>query len=148
MAPAHSPSDFTPWCTLVAGDEPGTFVCTRKGCRLPPVRSEAWPIWRQCGAKASRRAQRERWPQDQPERGCCGELVTMATNLAVAAYKAAKALVTGQGVKRKRAEADRCLALCRTCEQYRPATKQCGRCLCFVEAKVLLQTEHCPLEKW
>ena len=34
------------------------------------------------------------------------------------------------------------------CPEYSPTTTQCRACGCFVNAKVKLATEKCPLGKW
>jgi|TARA_R110000803_G_scaffold115938_4_gene184581 hypothetical protein len=34
------------------------------------------------------------------------------------------------------------------CDEYKPNTNQCRSCGCFVNAKVKIATEKCPLGKW
>lgn len=37
---------------------------------------------------------------------------------------------------------------CEGCPFYDPESDQCGRCLCFVTAKVRLESENCPEGFW
>jgi len=41
-------------------------------------------------------------------------------------------------------EAVQKMKICMACEHYRPSTKQCKLCGCFMPAKVLLKGMHCP----
>ena len=43
--------------------------------------------------------------------------------------------------------ADR-IAICETCEHYRPWLSQCTRCGCFLALKARLVSQHCPVGKW
>lgn len=40
------------------------------------------------------------------------------------------------------------LSICNTCPHLYTPTRQCSQCLCFVDAKTEIKTEHCPLYKW
>jgi hypothetical protein len=37
---------------------------------------------------------------------------------------------------------------CLECEHFIRATKQCGKCFCFMEFKTTLKKSFCPIEKW
>jgi hypothetical protein len=37
---------------------------------------------------------------------------------------------------------------CHRCPHFKPKTRQCGLCLCFVDAKSKLATESCPDHRW
>lgn len=38
--------------------------------------------------------------------------------------------------------------LCKSCEFFRPETKQCKKCGCFMFIKILVPQSTCPIEKW
>ena len=40
------------------------------------------------------------------------------------------------------------MSICKECEHYKQATKQCGQCGCFMPAKAAVTSMHCPLNKW
>jgi len=44
--------------------------------------------------------------------------------------------------------ADRRLAICRTCPNFRPRTARCGLCGCFMQIKARLRGSKCPAGKW
>ena len=44
--------------------------------------------------------------------------------------------------------ADTRTILCETCPSFEPASRQCRECTCFVDVKVLLSTEKCPIQRW
>jgi len=39
-------------------------------------------------------------------------------------------------------------AICQSCEEFRPATKQCRVCDCFMPLKTRMNIAPCPLGKW
>lgn len=39
-------------------------------------------------------------------------------------------------------------AICESCPELRPHTKQCKKCGCFMKLKVKLADAACPLGKW
>lgn len=51
---------------------------------------------------------------------------------------------------------DRRLDICNKCDdmyrQYVPGTdkhfKKCGKCKCYIQAKIRIYSEKCPLNKW
>jgi hypothetical protein len=45
-------------------------------------------------------------------------------------------------------EATRRLSICLDCPELIQITKQCKKCLCFMQAKTKLQAAHCPINKW
>ena len=59
----------------------------------------------------------------------------------VAAATGSKVFV-GPEIAAKRLEA------CHRCPHFKPKTRQCGLCLCFVDAKSKLSTESCPDHRW
>jgi len=40
------------------------------------------------------------------------------------------------------------LAICKTCEFFKPSTNQCRKCGCFMKLKTRLSNAHCPIGKW
>ena len=40
------------------------------------------------------------------------------------------------------------LSTCRECEHYKPITRRCGVCGCFVEVKARIPYFQCPEGKW
>jgi len=48
----------------------------------------------------------------------------------------------------RRDKAKERLEICKNCEHYVHETTQCLKCLCFMEAKTLLPSSECPIEKW
>jgi hypothetical protein len=40
------------------------------------------------------------------------------------------------------------LEICRKCEHFIKPTQQCGKCWCFMPAKVLMPSADCPENKW
>ena len=40
------------------------------------------------------------------------------------------------------------ISICERCKMFRPATRQCGICRCFIDLKTKLATEQCPVKKW
>lgn len=40
------------------------------------------------------------------------------------------------------------LAICRTCEFFKPRTEQCSKCGCFMKLKTALENAKCPIGKW
>lgn len=40
------------------------------------------------------------------------------------------------------------LAICRSCEFFRPRVEQCKKCGCFMKLKTKLERSHCPIHKW
>ena len=47
-----------------------------------------------------------------------------------------------------KAEFKKRLNICESCPEYRPLTKQCKKCNCFLILKAFLKTSKCPLGKW
>ena len=37
---------------------------------------------------------------------------------------------------------------CKSCEHYQPEPQKCGKCGCFMPAKVLVPFVKCPEDKW
>jgi Family of unknown function (DUF6171) len=40
------------------------------------------------------------------------------------------------------------LKVCKECDQFKPVTKQCAVCGCFMDFKAKLAEADCPLHKW
>jgi hypothetical protein len=40
------------------------------------------------------------------------------------------------------------LAICRTCEHFKPKLEKCRLCGCFMRLKTELENARCPIEKW
>lgn len=40
------------------------------------------------------------------------------------------------------------LVICKTCPEFSTMSRQCKRCGCFVDLKVKVLTEACPLNFW
>jgi hypothetical protein len=38
--------------------------------------------------------------------------------------------------------------VCKQCDKFITTTKQCGKCWCFMPAKVKFINSECPLDKW
>jgi hypothetical protein len=40
------------------------------------------------------------------------------------------------------------LEICKVCPAFKPRTKRCGKCGCFMELKTTLMQASCPIGKW
>jgi hypothetical protein len=40
------------------------------------------------------------------------------------------------------------LEICKVCPAFRPRTKRCSKCGCFMELKTTLLQASCPIGKW
>jgi len=40
------------------------------------------------------------------------------------------------------------MKICETCEHYKAATVQCGKCGCFLHGKTMFMSSKCPVGKW
>lgn len=40
------------------------------------------------------------------------------------------------------------LAICLECDSMIKLTRQCGKCFCIVDAKVMVKKTSCPIGKW
>jgi hypothetical protein len=40
------------------------------------------------------------------------------------------------------------LEICKVCPAFRPRTKRCSKCGCFMELKTTLMQASCPIGKW
>ncbi len=69
------------------------------------------------------------------------------SNIARAAGRVVKAIVTHKSIRVSDEEKERRLSICRDCEFY-TANGRCEKCGCFIRFKTRLETEHCPIEKW
>lgn len=45
-------------------------------------------------------------------------------------------------------EANRRLAICKSCPKYITESSRCSSCGCFLGTKTTLTAEHCPMQKW
>lgn len=51
-------------------------------------------------------------------------------------------IIAAQEVRQER------LKKCMSCEHLKQPKNRCGKCGCFVSAKVLFQSAKCPIKKW
>jgi hypothetical protein len=63
------------------------------------------------------------------------------------ANAASDALKKGRDV-RSPEEIQRILSICGTCQFFILESKRCGACGCFLQAKTLFKSWHCPKNKW
>lgn len=76
------------------------------------------------------------------------EPATMAEKIERVSTATAKWLAAGSPL-RTREQLAECLAICGTCELYKPGlVATCGKCGCVLAAKARMATEVCPLGKW
>lgn len=68
----------------------------------------------------------------------------MAKNLASAAVSAARDWFRLAPVEL----VDARLAVCRSCEWFRPRDRRCAKCGCGTSAKASLRSSRCPLGRW
>ena len=40
------------------------------------------------------------------------------------------------------------LAICKTCEHFKPKSERCALCGCFMKLKTKLENASCPVGKW
>ena len=40
------------------------------------------------------------------------------------------------------------IKMCEDCEFFAPMTRQCRRCMCFMDLKTKMLNARCPLDKW
>lgn len=64
------------------------------------------------------------------------------------AARALGALARGNNILVPRSVVNFRWGRCRSCVQFDPVSEQCKVCSCFVELKVQLATEKCPLNRW
>lgn len=38
--------------------------------------------------------------------------------------------------------------ICQTCQHLVKMTRQCGKCLCFIDLKTRMIDQTCPMDKW
>ena len=38
--------------------------------------------------------------------------------------------------------------MCESCEDFKPGTRQCGICWCFMDIKTKMKNKSCPKDKW
>jgi len=75
-------------------------------------------------------------------------LTERAKNLAGSGARVAAGLIRGKAVKTTRQVQSTRLKICKSCALFDPDTGVCGECGCFMEVKVGLAVERCPLGKW
>ena len=72
-------------------------------------------------------------------------------NVGSAAWRLAKALLSGEDILRSESEVESIRAICHACEFYRKSDGRCAKCGCSLDnfiAKTKLKTEKCPVGKW
>jgi len=72
--------------------------------------------------------------------------IKMPFRLAVALWRAAIWRLSGRPALAPEPVRASRLAACNNCPNL--SDGQCGKCLCFVDAKVFLYTESCPEHRW
>ena len=40
------------------------------------------------------------------------------------------------------------IEMCESCEDFKPGTRQCGICWCFMDIKTKMKNKSCPKGKW
>ena len=79
--------------------------------------------------------------------GTCGPgILRTAANAVAAAGRVVGAAVSGQRVGVSMDERSHRMAVCHACPRF--SGNRCLECGCFVEAKAMLATEDCPLDRW
>jgi hypothetical protein len=71
-----------------------------------------------------------------------------AKNLTASGKRVVGGLIRGKAVKTTKQVQKTRLKICESCALFDPKTKVCGECGCFMEVKVGLAVERCPLGKW
>lgn len=94
----------------------------------------------------------DRVSQEWKEKKKLPKMSTMVANAATAALRAGKQIVTEGSIIRSKEEIEALLAICRQCPSghYIKQNKhdRCAKCGCYVNLKVRLQSEHCPVKHW
>jgi hypothetical protein len=80
----------------------------------------------------------------QPDLPSTGE---MATNLARATLAELAQRMTGRKPIPKDVVEKR-LAICHSCEFFRPSDERCSKCGCFLKHKTAWRSQKCPVGKW
>lgn len=77
-------------------------------------------------------------------------LIRRSRNLAGAVARVGKAVITGDSVFCGTFDAEQRMNICEVCELFRASDRICTHeeCGCYLDAKVTLETEHCPMAKW
>jgi hypothetical protein len=76
-------------------------------------------------------------------------MAEMAMTAAGAIGRAASAALQGQQVLTSRPEILRRWGICMSCAAwYIPDQKRCKQCGCYLDAKIMLATEKCPVDHW
>jgi hypothetical protein len=70
------------------------------------------------------------------------------SNAAGAAFRVAKATITGEKVICSKEEISARLSICAKCEFFQASPMKCLKCGCYLNLKTRLETEHCPISKW
>ena len=73
-------------------------------------------------------------------------LAGMAANVAGAVFRTTTAAVMGKPIRARQNERDRRWAICSDCPEL--VEGRCQKCGCFMQPKVWLAQEHCPIGKW
>lgn len=121
-------------------------------CRVPvPVGRSGNPVKRMCRGAPSPNA----LPVGSPAPvapagkpcGTCGPgVLRTAANAVAAAGRVVGAAVSGQPVGVSMDVRAQRMAICHACDRF--SGNRCLECGCFVEAKAMLATEDCPLDRW
>lgn len=69
-------------------------------------------------------------------------------NVTRSVMKNMTAFINGEGTSLTKEEAEKRLAVCKTCPFFRASDMRCGKCGCFMSFKTYLKAEKCPIGKW
>jgi hypothetical protein len=77
-------------------------------------------------------------------------LQTMAANLISTAYYAASGAISHGTIISEKSKADIRMEMCEACEFAikKDTTLVCGKCGCWMQAKVKIDASKCPVGKW
>jgi hypothetical protein len=74
--------------------------------------------------------------------------VDMAKNLLGSAKDIASGALSGKGVLVDEEVYNTRMNICAACPSFKPETKRCAECGCFMEAKARFKNVSCPIGKW
>jgi len=75
-------------------------------------------------------------------------LKEQAKNLAQMAKVLADDTLKGKRLLTNKQEQEERMSICRSCKYYDDQQIRCTQCGCFLEAKVKVAGQYCPISKW
>jgi len=72
----------------------------------------------------------------------------MVKNVGKSIVTNTKSVITGNGLKLTKEEADKRLTICKGCAHFDAATERCRKCGCYTSLKTYLKAERCPIGMW